>query len=147
MKLKEKKRNFKNFANYSLQLSTAFFIFALCSIIYPQSVNAQEFNMNGMPPPDMHMEYTAGALSDGGTLAIFVTVPDKWHVNANVVTDEFLKPSSIEAKADGIEFGDVVWPEPIKEYNEALELEILTFRGTFKIEIPAKAAGKDYDSL
>ena len=147
MKLKEKKRIFKNFANYSLQLSTAFFIFALCSIIYPQSVNAQEFNMNGMPPPDMHMEYTAGALSDGGTLAIFVTVPDKWHVNANVVTDEFLKPSSIEAKADGIEFGDVVWPDPIKEYNEALELEILTFRGTFKIEIPAKAAGKDYDSL
>ena len=85
----------------------------------------------------MSMEYSVGALKDGGKLTVSITVPDKWHVNANEVTDEFLKPSSIEAKAAGIEFGDPVWPAPIKEYNEALELEILTFRGTFTVEIPA----------
>ena len=103
--------------------------------------------MNSMPPPDMQMQYSAGTLKDGGKLTVWVTVPEKWHVNANEVTDEFLKPSSIEVKAEGIEFGDVVWPAPIKEYNEALELEILTFRGEFKIEIPVKSVADKYDSL
>ena len=110
--------------------------------------------MNSMPPPEMEMEYSAGALRDGGTLSVSITIPEKWHVNANNVTDEFLKPSSIEAKADGIEFGEAVWPAPIKEYNEALELEILTFRGTFEVQIPVKGTAKkndgsdaDYDSL
>ena len=100
-----------------------------------------------MPPPEMQMQYSAGALKDSGKLTVWVTIPEKWHVNANEVTDEFLKPSSIEVKAEGIEFGDVVWPKPIKEYNEALELEILTFRGEFKIEIPVKAVADKYDSL
>lgn len=103
--------------------------------------------MNSMPPPEMQMQYSAGALKDSGKLTVWVTIPEKWHVNANEVTDEFLKPSSIEVKAEGIEFGDVVWPKPIKEYNEALELEILTFRGEFKIEIPVKAVADKYDSL
>ena len=147
MKKKAKKRIFENFANSCLQLSTAFFSLALFLVIYPQSVNAQEFNMNSMPPPEMQMQYSAGALKDGGKLTVWVTIPEKWHVNANEVTDEFLKPSSIAVKAEGIEFGDVVWPQPIKEYNEALELEILTFRGEFKIEIPVKAVADKYDSL
>ena len=103
--------------------------------------------MNSMPPPEMQMQYSAGALKDGGKLTVWVTIPEKWHVNANEVTDEFLKPSSIVVKAEGIEFGDVVWPQPIKEYNEALELEILTFRGEFKIEIPVKSVADKYDSL
>ena len=103
--------------------------------------------MNSMPPPEMQMQYSAGALKDGGKLTVWVTIPEKWHVNANEVTDEFLKPSSIAVKAEGIEFGDVVWPTPIKEYNEALELEILTFRGEFKIEIPVKGVADKYDSL
>ena len=104
--------------------------------------------MNSMPPPEMEMEYSTGALKDNGALTITITVPDKWHVNANKVTDEFLKPSSIEAKAAGIEFGEPEWPEPIKEYNEALELEIWTFRGTFSVKVPVKGvSGADYDSL
>ena len=117
-------------------------------LVFATTVFAQEFNMNSMPPPGMQMEYSAGALKDGGTLTVTVTVPDKWHVNANKVTDEFLKPSSVEAKAEGLEFGEAVWPEPIKEYNEALELEIWTFRGTFSVQIPVKAVdGTNYDSL
>ena len=96
----------------------------------------------------MEMEYSAGALKDNGVLTVTITVPDKWHVNANKVTDEFLKPSSIEAKAKGIEFDEPQWPEPIKEYNEALELEIWTFRETFSVRIPVKGvSGADYDSL
>lgn len=103
--------------------------------------------MNSMPPPEMSMEYSLGTLKEGGKLAVSITIPGKWHVNANEVTDEFLKPSSIEAKAAGIEFGEPVWPAPIKEYNEALELEILTFRGTFTVMLPVKAVDGDYDSV
>lgn len=102
--------------------------------------------MNSMPPPEMQMQYSAGGLKDGGTLTVTITIPEKWHVNANEVTDEFLKPSSIEAKAEGIEFADPVWPKPIKEYNEALELEILTFRETFSVELPVKSTSGNYDS-
>lgn len=154
MKLKDKKQKNRHFANNCLQESAIFFILGLFCVICPQSVLAEEFNMNSMPPPEMHMEYSAGALKDGGKITVSITVPDKWHVNANKVTDEFLKPSSIEAKAEGIEFGDAVWPAPIREYNEALELEILTFRGTFAVEIPVKGVAKNgdgseagYDSL
>ena len=145
MKLKDKKQKNRHFANNCLQESAIFFILGLFCVICPQSVLAEEFNMNSMPPPEMHMEYSAGALKDGGKITVSITVPDKWHVNANEVTDEFLKPSSIEAKAEGIEFGDAVWPAPIREYNEALELEILTFRGTFNVEIPVKGIVKDSD--
>ena len=145
MKLKDKKQKNRHFANNCLQESAIFFILGLFCVICPQSVLAEEFNMNSMPPPEMHMEYSAGALKDGGKITVSITVPDKWHVNANKVTDEFLKPSSIEAKAEGIEFGNAVWPAPIREYNEALELEILTFRGTFNVEIPVKGIAKDSD--
>lgn len=146
-----KKRIFEKMANNSCQDSNNCCLFAkYCCLLLllATAVFAQEFNMNSMPPPEMEMEYSAGALKDNGTLTVTITVPDKWHVNANKVTDEFLKPSSVEVKAAGIEFGEPEWPEPIKEYNEALELEIWTFRGTFSIKIPVKGVdGSNYDSL
>lgn len=157
MKISQKMKFILNFANKVQPLENNInpyanksFLFAKLScilLILSTYLAAQEFNMNSMPPPEMHMEYTAGALKDGGALKVTITVPGKWHVNANKVTDEFLKPSSIEAKAAGITFGEVKWPEPIKEFNEALELEILTFRGTFTVEIPVKKAVGNYDSL
>lgn len=151
MKLDLKKRIFEKLANNCCQDSNNCCLFAKYCCLLPllaASVFAQEFNMNSMPPPEMEMEYSAGALKDNGTLTVTITVPDKWHVNANKVTDEFLKPSSIEARAAGIEFGKPEWPEPIKEYNEALELEIWTFRGTFSVKLPVKSVdGSNYDSL
>ena len=151
MNLGLKKRIFEKMANSCCQDSNNCCLFAkyCCLLLLLAAVVfAQEFNMNSMPPPEMEMEYSAGALKDNGILTVTITVPDKWHVNANKVTDEFLKPSSVEAKAAGIEFGEPEWPEPIKEYNEALELEIWTFRGTFSVKIPVKGVdGSNYDSL
>ena len=147
MKLNHEKRIKPEFCKQLFARTRIFFSLALLSIIGPQFANAQEFNMNSMPPPDMYMEYTAGTLKEGGKILVSITIPDNWHVNANEVTDEFLKPSSIGAKANGLEFGEPVWPAPIKEYNEALELEILTFRGNFTVEIPVKPASGNYDSL
>lgn len=108
---------------------------------------AEEFNMNGMPPPDMHMEYSVGELKAGSKLDVSITVPDNWHVNANVAADEFLKPSEIEASADGIVFGAPQWPEAIKEYNKALDFDNLVFRGNFHVILPIDSVAPGYDSL
>lgn len=132
-----------HFANncYNLATIVCFLLLFVCT------THAEEFNMNGMPPPETSLQFSDGALSAKSNVTIDVVVPDKWHVNANVVTDEFLKPSSVEIAANGIEFGDPIWPTPIREYNEALELEILVFKGHFQIQIPVKAVAENYDSL
>ena len=151
MNLGIQKRFFEKMANNCCQDSNnccLFVKYCYLLLLFATTVFAQEFNMNSMPPPEMEMEYSTGALKDGGSLTVTITVPDKWHVNANKVTDEFLKPSSIETKAEGIEFDEPEWPEPIKEYNEALKLEIWTFRGTFSVKVPVKGVtSSNYDSL
>lgn len=103
--------------------------------------------MNNMPPPDMFMQYASGALQKGSELIVDITIPEKWHVNANIAADEFLKPSSIEATAEGIRFGEPKWPEPIKEYSEALDLENLVFKGEFQVKLPIDSIDAYYDSL
>ena len=103
--------------------------------------------MNSMPPPEMSMSYSAGALKAGAKLTVSITVPDNWHVNANIAADEFLKPSSIDVSAKGIYFGAPVWPEAIKEYSEALDMENLVFRGNFNVILPVDSVDGEYDSL
>ena len=103
--------------------------------------------MNGMPPPEASLRYTAGKLSNESVVIVDIVIPDHWHVNANIAADEFLKPSSIAIAARGIEFGEPTWPEPIKEYSEALDLENLVFKGHFQIRIPVKDIADGYDTL
>lgn len=143
MNLFEKVKVSENFATKCLHSLYVYAIFTLA----PLTVFAQEFNMNSMPPPEMSMEYSAGALKAGSQLTVNVTVPDNWHVNANIVADEFLKPSSIELSAKGIHFGEPSWPQALKEYNEALDMENLVFRGKFQIVLPIDSVSDDYDSL
>lgn len=143
MKLTCQKRMTKNFVSSCLQ--NAFFL--LCLVLLPLTAPAQEFNMNSMPPPEMSMSYSAGALKAGAKLTVSITVPDNWHVNANIAADEFLKPSSIDVSAKGIHFGAPVWPEAIKEYSEALDMENLVFRGNFNVILPVDSVDGEYDSL
>jgi len=131
-----------NFANKCLQK------LPFCVILFAGvTAFSQEFNMNNMPPPEAGMHYSTGALAKGSSVTVDITVPDNWHVNANIAADEFLKPSSIEISAKGIRFGEPKWPEPIKEYSEALDLENLVFKGHFQITIPVDSVEDRYDSL
>ena len=141
MKILDKFIEFENFANNRLQKSS------FCVILFATALFAQEFNMNNMPPPEASLHYSAGALAKGSSVTIDVTIPDNWHVNANIAADEFLKPSSIEISAQGIHFGEPKWPEPIKEYSEALDLENLVFKGHFQITLPIEGVDSGYDSL
>ncbi len=142
MNLTEKKKALKNFANNCLQ--NAFVLIFL--LVLGSTAYGQEFNMNSMPPPEMSMEYSAGALGNGSKLTINITIPDNWHVNANVAADEFLKPSTMAVEAQGIKFGDPKWPAAIKEYNEALDMENLVFKGKFQVELPVESVTEGYDS-
>ena len=141
MKIFDKFIEFGNFANDRLQ-KTSF-----CILLFAAAVFAQEFNMNNMPPPEAGMHYSDGTLQKGSSVIVEIVIPDNWHVNANVAADEFLKPSSIEISAKGIHFGEPKWPEPLKEYSEALDLENLVFRGHFQITLPVESVDADYDSL
>jgi len=119
-----------------------FTLFALASFL-----GAEEFNMNSMPPPNVELNYSAGALSQKSFVTLDITIPEKWHVNAYEVSDEFLKPSSVEIKAQGITFGKTEWPTYLKEYNDALELEIFVYKGHFQVKIPIEKVEEKYDSL
>ena len=130
-----------NFANNRLQ-KTLF-----CILLFATAIFAEEFNMNNMPPPEAGMQYSTGPLQKGSSVTIEIVIPDNWHVNANIAADEFLKPSSIEISAKGVHFGEPKWPEPIKEYSEALDLENLVFKGYFQITLPVENVDADYDSL
>lgn len=137
----------KPFIDYFVNncLQNALFCFLLLTL--PLTSFAEEFNMNNMPPPEMSMSYSAGVMKAGSKLTVKIVIPDNWHVNANVAADEFLKPSSIEVSAQGIVFGEPVWPTPIKEYSEALDLENLVFRGEFQVVLPIDSVAANCDSL
>ena len=141
MKILNKFYFFENFANNRLQ-KTSFCILLLATIVF-----SQEFNMNNMPPPEAGMHYSLGTLGKESSVTVEITIPDNWHVNANIAADEFLKPSSIEISAKGVHFGEPKWPEPIKEYSEALDLENLVFKGYFQIKLPVDSVDADYDTL
>ncbi|MCQ2091069.1 MAG: thioredoxin family protein [Fibrobacter sp.] len=142
--MNEKKKGSRNFANNCLQ-SALFLAFLL---VLPLTTSAQNFNMNNMPPPEMWMDYSVGALKADSKLIVNIIIPDNWHVNANIAAEEFLKPSSIDVEAQGIFFGEPKWPTPIKEYSEALDLENLVFRGNFQVELPIDSVSTaGYDSL
>ena len=132
---------FGNFANNRLQKAS------FCILLFATAVFAQEFNMNNMPPPEVGMRYSAGTLQKGSNVIVDIVIHDNWHVNANIAADEFLKPSSIDISAKGIHFGEPKWPEPIKEYSEALDLENLVFKGHFQITLPVEGVDSEYDSL
>lgn len=135
-------------ANKSLRTANSIFCKLLFVWLFLFNISfAEEFNMNNMPPPDMFMQYSAGAAQKGSTVTVDITIPENWHVNANIAADEFLKPSSIKIAARGIRFGEPKWPEPIKEYSEALDLENLVFKGEFQVVLPIDSVEADYDTL
>lgn len=99
-----------------------------------------------MVPPKVEILYPLETTRTGTLVEIQITIPEDWHVNANVVADEFLKPSTLAIEARGIQFGEPIWPEPQKEYSEALDLENLVFKGTFSVKVPVENLEADYDT-
>ena len=133
-----------NLATVRFQKSFVFFILLFCSFAM-----ADDFgfvSLNNMAPPHIEISYPPEKTVPGTVVNVQVSIPEGWHVNANIAADKFLKPSTLNIKARGIEFDEPDWPTPIKEYSEALDLENLVFKGTFLIRIPIKSLASDYDT-
>jgi len=101
---------------------------------------------NNMSPPRIVLAYEPGVLKAGSELRVTVTIDSGWHVNSNKPADEFLLPTTLEIKAPGLTFGDPIWPKPVKQFSEALQLENLVFTNTFIVSVPVKTVAAAHDS-
>ena len=138
-----KNRIIANLATARLRKWSVFFLL-LHAAAFADDFGA--ISLNNMAPPQIEISYPEEPTSKGTLVNVQVSIPDGWHVNANVTADVFLKPSTLDIRARGIEFDDPIWPEPVKEYSEALDLENLIFKGTFQIRVPVKNIEADYDT-
>lgn len=145
------KKNNKTNKLISFDVSRRHFVFFLFTLyVFSAFSFAQdemmEIDTSNMPPPGIELFYPNKNLTVGDCVVVKIVIPEKWHVNANVVSDEFLKPSQIEIAAKGILFDTPIWPSYKKQYNDALETEIFIFNGTFQINIPIKTIEPSFDS-
>ena len=102
-------------------------------------------SMNNMQAPKTELFYSQEIPKTGDTLYLKITIPQGWHINANKVPDDFLVPSDVEPFAEGIEFEPAIWPEPVKQRNDALNMDLLLLQDAFTIGLPVKAVEKNSD--
>lgn len=104
---------------------------------------------SSQPAPAVTFRYAEAARDSGAAahvLRVHVEIAPGWHINSDAPLDEFLVPTTVEAKAEGIVFGKPRFPRPERVHSEAFGSEVLLLSGAFDIEIPAggmpAAAGK-----
>jgi thiol:disulfide interchange protein DsbD len=116
--------------------------------LFPGAAFAEDtvIELNNMPPPQVTIIYPDTPTVAGTQVTVEVIIPTRWHVNANVAADEFLKPSTLEIAAKGITFDNPLWPPALKEYSEALGLDNLIFKDTLRILVPVKNILPNYDT-
>jgi hypothetical protein len=98
---------------------------------------------SSQPAPAVTFRYL-DVRGDSGThsrsLRVHIEIAPGWHINSDSPLDEFLVPTTVEARADGLRFGKPRFPAPERVHNEALGGEMLLFSGSFEIEIPVDPA-------
>ena len=77
----------------------------LCAA-FASAQSFESIDLNGMQPPKVEIRYPEETTREGSLVSVRITIPDGWHVNANIVADDFLKPSTLNIQARGIQFGD-----------------------------------------
>ncbi|MDB5105020.1 MAG: putative rane protein [Fibrobacteres bacterium] len=78
---------------------------------------------------------------DSLTLDVRVVLQDGWHINSEAPLDSFLVPTTLDIKADGIEFGKPRYPQPMIQKNQVMG-DLSLFTGTFDVQVPAKRVRK-----
>ncbi|MCL1955856.1 MAG: thioredoxin family protein [Fibromonadales bacterium] len=121
--------------------------FCIILLIFVVMSYSQEgsFSLNDMEPPKTELFYTNEFPKAGDTLHLKVAIPQGWHINANKVPDDFLVPSQVEVFAQGVEFEPVIWPEPLTQHNDLLNMDLLLLQDTFTISLPIKNLKKTND--
>jgi len=109
------------------------------------SAQVSSISLNSMDPPETKLFYSQPSPKAGDTLYLNITIPQGWHINSNVVLDDFLIPSSIETLAEGIEFDSTIWPTPFELYNEVLNINLHLLQDSFTVSLPIKSVSKNID--
>ena len=93
------------------------------------------------PAPKAVFRYEpAGFKGDSTRLVVRVSIREGWHLQSDVPLDEFLIPTTVKAKAEGLTFGKPVFPKAKIENIEALGGKVAVFEGDIEVKIPAKRA-------
>ena len=121
--------------------------FWIILVLFVVTIYSQEgsISLNSMEPPKTELFYTNEIPKIGDTLRLKVIIPQGWHINANEVPDDFLVPSKLAVSVQGVEFEPAIWPKPIKQHNDLLNMDLLLLQDTFTISLPIKNLQKDSD--
>jgi hypothetical protein len=122
---------------FALRLARASILSAFaCGGISAQSPSSQ-------PPPKVSFRYEqilpATAFAPRG-LIVHVELGEGWHINSDAPSDSFLVATTLEVKADGLKFGKPKFPEPVKQFSQAMGEDVLLFTGAFDVAVPTAHA-------
>jgi len=74
--------------------------------------------------------------SDTLIIKVSVKIDEGWHINSTKPESEYLIPTQLELKGNGIEFGSAVFPTPHKKFIKIMNQELSLFAGNFQITAP-----------
>ncbi|MEO6094449.1 MAG: protein-disulfide reductase DsbD N-terminal domain-containing protein [Fibrobacteria bacterium] len=125
------------------------FALLVAPILIPIKGHAQA--VSSRPPPRLSFAYLSPsaqpgrpkskASEDSLTLNVRIEIAEGWHINSDAPMDEFLVPTTLEIKSEGVEFGKPRYPRPEIQHN-AIMGNLSLFSGTIDVEVPAKRLGR-----
>jgi hypothetical protein len=118
-------------------------------LLGPLCVPAPAQTRSSQPVPAVTFRYVAVPRDSGPAariLRVHVEIAPGWHINSDAPLDELLVPTTLEAKADGAEFGKPRFPPPERVHSDVMGGDMLLLSGAFEVDLPvlrkAGASGK-----
>jgi hypothetical protein len=94
---------------------------------------------SSQPAPAVTFRYADGPRDSGAAakvLRVRVELAPGWHINSDAPLDEFLVPTTLDARAEGVKFGKPRFPPSERVRSDAFGGDVLLFSGAFEIEVP-----------
>jgi len=137
-----KSRPFQSLARFSLIAIGALALFPARPYAQTASVLAvPKLSFSYLAPPAHPAQARAKAGQDSLTLNVHVELAEGWHINSEAPLDSFLVPTTLDLKAEGLEFGKPRYPQPMIQHNSVMG-DLSLFTGAFDVQVPAKRTRK-----
>lgn len=109
---------------------------ASVALLFSLAVHAQVPSRQPAPDISIRYEKPSDSASSVGALIIHVEIASGWHINSNAPLDEFLVPTTVAARAEGVDFGTPKFPPPERVHSDAMGGDMLLFSGAFDVDVP-----------
>lgn len=126
----------KNLLNCGRLLASA----CILVLLWPSVVLAET---SGGPDLSIEVVGETEGVPAGATarMAVLVTIPEGWHINAHKPREDYLIPTELDIlPAEGFAVGPRVYPEPSEHALQGAETPLLVYSGTFPIGFTIHAA-------